>query len=95
MAGAGDVPEELLCPLTHELLIDPVMTEDGHTYERAVLERWLSSHKPQQRSAHRTVVADPIRAGRVAPCRGRMCSCAACAARGARCVWCGANDTLK
>ena len=44
MAGAGDVPEELLCPLTHELLIDPVMTEDGHTYERAVLERWLSSH---------------------------------------------------
>ena len=67
MAGAGDVPEELLCPLTHELLIDPVMTEDGHTYERAVLERWLSSHKPQQRSAHRTVVADPIRAGRVAP----------------------------
>lgn len=37
-------PEELVCPLTHELMVDPVMTDDGQTYERAPLERWLASH---------------------------------------------------
>ena len=40
----GDAPEELLCPLTHELMVDPVMTQGGHTYERVVIERWLTTH---------------------------------------------------
>ena len=39
-----EVPEELLCPLTHELMVDPVMTQGGHTYERVVIERWLTTH---------------------------------------------------
>jgi len=27
-------PRELICPITQELLKDPVVAEDGHTYER-------------------------------------------------------------
>ena len=27
-------PRELVCPITQELLKDPVVAEDGHTYER-------------------------------------------------------------
>jgi len=27
-------PRELVCPITQELLRDPVVAEDGHTYER-------------------------------------------------------------
>ena len=38
-------PEELVCPLTHELMVDPVMLlSSGQTYERAPLERWLATH---------------------------------------------------
>ena len=32
---------DLVCPITHELPIDPVAAEDGHFYERAAIEKWL------------------------------------------------------
>ena len=38
-------PEELVCPFTLELMVDPVMlVGSGWTYERAPLERWLATH---------------------------------------------------
>lgn len=30
-----------LCPITHEPMVDPVMTADGQTYERTAIEAWL------------------------------------------------------
>ena len=38
------IPDEFRCPITHELMNDPVICSDGHTYERAAIERWLRSH---------------------------------------------------
>ena len=38
-AGTPHLPNELLCPITLEVMVDPVMTADGHTYERAAIER--------------------------------------------------------
>ena len=38
-------PTEYLCPITQEVMADPVSTADGHTYERAAIERWLSKGK--------------------------------------------------
>ena len=32
---------DLVCPITHELPIDPVAAEDGQFYERAAIEKWL------------------------------------------------------
>eukprot|EP00047_Mylnosiga_fluctuans_P023814 m.146511 g.146511 ORF g.146511 m.146511 type:complete len:568 (+) comp9697_c0_seq25:130-1833(+) len=32
-----------LCPITHEIMRDPVSTADGHTFEREAIERWLAS----------------------------------------------------
>lgn len=32
------------CPITRELMKEPVVTHDGHTYERAAIEQWLASH---------------------------------------------------
>eukprot|EP00565_Helicotheca_tamesis_P006872 CAMPEP_0185728308 /NCGR_PEP_ID=MMETSP1171-20130828/3696_1 /TAXON_ID=374046 /ORGANISM="Helicotheca tamensis, Strain CCMP826" /LENGTH=376 /DNA_ID=CAMNT_0028396999 /DNA_START=102 /DNA_END=1232 /DNA_ORIENTATION=+ len=32
---------ELICPITQEVFTDPVIAEDGHTYERKSLLRWL------------------------------------------------------
>jgi len=33
---------ELVCPITQELMRDPVVAEDGHTYERDAILRWFS-----------------------------------------------------
>jgi len=38
------IKEELLCPITAELMLDPVFTADGQTYERGAIERWLEEH---------------------------------------------------
>ena len=39
---AAAVPPDLLCPITYQLLEDPVMLVDsGQTYERAAIEEWL------------------------------------------------------
>jgi len=35
---------ENLCPLTQELIFDPVTAADGHTYERLAIESWFESH---------------------------------------------------
>ena len=36
-----DSASEILCPITQELPIDPVMAEDGRVYERSAIEDWL------------------------------------------------------
>ena len=39
----SDVPDELKCPISKELMIDPVQSADGHTYEREMIERHMKS----------------------------------------------------
>jgi len=34
-------PDLYLCPITHELMRDPCVCNDGFTYERAAIEAWL------------------------------------------------------
>ncbi|KAK8736916.1 hypothetical protein OTU49_004722, partial [Cherax quadricarinatus] len=38
-------PTEYLCPITQELISDPVLCADGFTYERVAMEAWLASGK--------------------------------------------------
>jgi hypothetical protein len=35
------VSHQFFCPITQEIMRDPVIAEDGHTYEKAVIEKWL------------------------------------------------------
>jgi hypothetical protein len=37
-------PQSFLDPVTFEILRDPVLTEDGQTFERDVIERWFTDH---------------------------------------------------
>ena len=37
----ADVQPYLKCPISHEIMVDPVVGEDGQTYERKELARWL------------------------------------------------------
>ncbi|XP_063238136.1 WD repeat, SAM and U-box domain-containing protein 1-like [Bacillus rossius redtenbacheri] len=39
------LPHEFLCPITHELMRDPVTCSDGFTYERAAINEWFMSGK--------------------------------------------------
>ena len=45
-AGVAEssVPEDFKCPITTFIMTDPVCAEDGHTYERRAIERWLEDH---------------------------------------------------
>lgn len=42
MPWLDNAPDELCCPITLQLLQDPVQTLRGHTYERAAIEAWLA-----------------------------------------------------
>lgn len=47
----SNICEYLLCPISHELMTDPVTLDDGHTYERSNIEKWLNSDiNPERRS---------------------------------------------
>lgn len=35
---------DFMCPIMHERLTEPVLAADGHTYERAAIEKWLQLH---------------------------------------------------
>jgi hypothetical protein len=35
-------PEELSCPITFKLMTDPVVAEDGQTYQRHAIEEWIN-----------------------------------------------------
>lgn len=34
-------PQEFICPISMEVMTDPVLCEDGHTYERRIILEWL------------------------------------------------------
>ena len=40
-----EAPDELCCPITLALFVDPVQTVRGQTYERAAIEDWFTTHK--------------------------------------------------
>ena len=37
----AEVPDDFICPITSEIMTDPVSTSDGFTYERAAITEWL------------------------------------------------------
>ena len=41
----GSVPDEFLCPITREIMVDPVVVADGYTYERTSIAQWFASGK--------------------------------------------------
>jgi len=38
------VLDALTCPITLELFVDPVLADDGHTYERSAIIEWIKYH---------------------------------------------------
>lgn len=43
MTGASTIPEAFVCPITQDVMVDPVSDRDGNSYERAAIEQWIAS----------------------------------------------------
>ena len=41
---SSKIPNEWFCPITVQLMINPVIGSDGHTYEKDAIEKWLSNN---------------------------------------------------
>ncbi|XP_041663784.1 WD repeat, SAM and U-box domain-containing protein 1-like [Cheilinus undulatus] len=39
--NGSEAPDEFLCPITRELMKDPVIAADGYSYERESIESWI------------------------------------------------------
>jgi ligand-binding SRPBCC domain-containing protein len=44
MASTNLAPEDFICPLTLEVMKEPVMTRLGHNFELSALLQWLERH---------------------------------------------------
>ena len=45
LADAEHLPDEFLCPITREVMNEPVVCSDGHTYELQSIQQWLRTHR--------------------------------------------------
>ena len=61
-------PDDLCCPITFELMNDPVFTADGETYERSAIEEWFSQ-TPEGATPMSPVTNEPLQHTRLVPAR--------------------------
>lgn len=52
LSTMDDLPEEYLCPITQEVMKDPVQVADGRSYERKAIQKWYNQ-------GHRTCPCNP------------------------------------
>jgi len=57
---APDPPDEFVCPITYELMVDPMIAPDGNTYERTAVVRALRTNGVLPLSRQRASVGDLI-----------------------------------
>ena len=39
----GPCPPEFLCPISYEIMVNPVVCSDGHTYDHVNISRWFQT----------------------------------------------------
>jgi hypothetical protein len=55
------IPDEFICPISLEIMKDPVICEDGNSYERKFILDWLA------RSKTSPITRDPLSSERIFP----------------------------
>ena len=38
------VPDEFICPLTLDVMVEPIVSREGHNYEREAILNWVAEH---------------------------------------------------
>ncbi|CAN1126425.1 U-box domain-containing protein 11 [Linum perenne] len=64
-ADAPTIPDDFLCPISLELMRDPVIVATGQTYERSFIQRWIDAGnmtcpKTQQKLQHSTLTPNYV-----------------------------------
>ncbi|KAL0246448.1 hypothetical protein GEMRC1_007660 [Eukaryota sp. GEM-RC1] len=54
-------PDDLICPISYNIMTDPVTAADGHTYERRAIQEWLVGH------SHSPLTGQPLPHQHVVP----------------------------
>ena len=49
------MPPEIRCPISHDIMLDPVSAADGHSYERREITAWLAKHSSSPLTADSVV----------------------------------------
>ena len=57
---SANAPKAFLCPILHEVMIDPVLAADGHTYERAAIDRWFQKSSVSPMTGQRVKSRDVL-----------------------------------
>eukprot|EP00759_Apiculatamorpha_spiralis_P035599 PhF_6_TR36290/c0_g2_i1/m.52933 len=57
---AQPVPEYFLCPITHVIMKDPVITKEGNSYERTAIIAWCREHNVSPLTGKQMSVSDLI-----------------------------------
>eukprot|EP00887_Chlorella_sp_A99_P003286 scaffold9.g3286.t1 len=58
---------ELVCPITHEPMREPVVAADGRTYERAAIEVWIARERAAGRAPTSPMTGEPLEHLQLAP----------------------------
>jgi len=53
VGDAGGLPTAFVCCITSELFLNPVVASDGHSYERAAIEKWFERHNTSPSTGER------------------------------------------
>lgn len=68
--AAGSYPPDLVCPITAEVFVDPVLAADGFTYEKDALKVWFLDKSTSPATGHELESKDTVSVGRVFCSRG-------------------------
>lgn len=63
LRNGSSIPQAFICPLTLNVMMDPVVDDDGNTYERSAIVEWLA------RNGTSPVTRNPLQKNHLAPNR--------------------------
>lgn len=81
-AALEAVISELLCPITHELMRDPVLAADGCTYEHTAIEAWIVRQRERGRAPTSPMTGELLEDLRLVPNHSHRIMAASAAAAG-------------
>ena len=58
---SDQISELVVCPITHEPMVDPVSAADGQTYERAAIEQWLAEERERGAVPISPLTGEPLK----------------------------------
>ncbi|KAM3861957.1 WD repeat, SAM and U-box domain-containing protein 1-like [Diretmus argenteus] len=70
--SGSEAPDEFLCPITRDLMKDPVIAADGYSYEREAIESWIrakNKSSPMTNLPLQTTLVTPNRSLKMAIAR--------------------------